>query len=147
MTGVTPTNREQGANVCSGNHAGIARAEGHGAAHRGGETGALHPWLRRVPDGPSRPRDCGPFLPPRQFAAGQGAGFAQCNDGDGLGGVPRVELAGRPCRGRVNDIDLEAGWTDAEIQTVTGQSLEMVAFYRKDASARVLSKATRERRE
>ena len=41
----------------------------------------------------------------------------------------------------------EAGCTDAEIQAVTGQSLEMVAFYRKDANARMLSKAAQERRE
>jgi len=40
----------------------------------------------------------------------------------------------------------EAGCSDAEIQAVTGQSPEMVAFYRKDASARALSKVAQTRR-
>jgi integrase len=41
----------------------------------------------------------------------------------------------------------EAGCSDAEIQAVTGQSPDMVAFYRKDASARALSRKAQERRE
>lgn len=40
----------------------------------------------------------------------------------------------------------EAGASDAEIQAVTGQSAEMVAYYRKRASKRALSKAAQERR-
>lgn len=41
----------------------------------------------------------------------------------------------------------EAGCTDAEIQAVTNQSAETVAYYRKLASRRRLSKAAQERRE
>lgn len=41
----------------------------------------------------------------------------------------------------------EAGASDAEIQAVTGQSAEMVAYYRSKASRRRLSKAAQERRE
>jgi integrase len=41
----------------------------------------------------------------------------------------------------------EAGSSDAEIQAVTGQSAEMVAYYRSKASRRRLSKAAQERRE
>ena len=41
----------------------------------------------------------------------------------------------------------EAGATDAEIQAVTGQSAEMVAYYRKKASRKRLSKAAQERRD
>lgn len=41
----------------------------------------------------------------------------------------------------------EAGATDAEIQAVTGQSAEMVAFYRKKASRKALSRAAQKRRE
>ncbi|RVV99725.1 hypothetical protein EKE94_03330 [Mesobaculum littorinae] len=40
----------------------------------------------------------------------------------------------------------EAGASDAEIQAVTGQSAEMVAYYRSRASRRRLSKAAQERR-
>lgn len=40
----------------------------------------------------------------------------------------------------------EAGCSDAEIQAVTGQSAEMVAYYRSRASRRRLSKAAQERR-
>ncbi|SDJ36937.1 tyrosine-type recombinase/integrase [Salipiger marinus] len=40
----------------------------------------------------------------------------------------------------------EAGASDAEIQAVTGQSADMVAYYRKRASKRALSKAAQERR-
>ncbi|WP_170067141.1 tyrosine-type recombinase/integrase [Roseovarius confluentis] len=40
----------------------------------------------------------------------------------------------------------EAGASDAEIQAVTGQSAQMVAYYRKRASKRALSKAAQERR-
>ncbi len=40
----------------------------------------------------------------------------------------------------------EAGASDAEIQAVTGQSAEMVAYYRSKASRRRLSKAAQERR-
>ena len=40
----------------------------------------------------------------------------------------------------------EAGASDAEIQAVTGQSAEMVAYYRNKASRRRLSKAAQERR-
>jgi hypothetical protein len=39
----------------------------------------------------------------------------------------------------------EAGCTDAEIQAVTNQSAEMVAYYRKKASRKALSKAARNR--
>jgi hypothetical protein len=41
----------------------------------------------------------------------------------------------------------EAGCTDAEIQAVTGQSAAMVAYDRKDANTRKLSKVAQERRE
>lgn len=41
----------------------------------------------------------------------------------------------------------EAGCSDAEIQAVTGQSTAMVAFYRKKASRKRLSRAAQERRE
>lgn len=41
----------------------------------------------------------------------------------------------------------EAGASDAEIQAVTGQSAEMVAYYRNKASRRRLSKAAQQRRE
>lgn len=40
----------------------------------------------------------------------------------------------------------EAGCTDAEIQAVTNQSPEMVAYYRKKASRKALSKAAQHRR-
>lgn len=40
----------------------------------------------------------------------------------------------------------DAGASDAEIQAVTGQSAEMVAYYRKDASRKKLSRADHERR-
>lgn len=40
----------------------------------------------------------------------------------------------------------EAGASDAEIQAVTGQSAEMVAYYRNKASRRRLSKAAQQRR-
>lgn len=40
----------------------------------------------------------------------------------------------------------EAGCSDAEIQAVTGQSLQMVEYYRKNASRYRLSKAAQERR-
>lgn len=40
----------------------------------------------------------------------------------------------------------EAGSTDAEIQAVTNQSPEMVAFYRKKASRKALSRAAQRRR-
>lgn len=40
----------------------------------------------------------------------------------------------------------EAGCSDAEIQAVTGQSAETVAYYRKQASRKALSKAAQERR-
>lgn len=40
----------------------------------------------------------------------------------------------------------EAGASDAEIQAVTGQSAEMVAYYRSKANRRRLSKAAQERR-
>ncbi|MHC9236747.1 tyrosine-type recombinase/integrase [Pseudooceanicola sp. 502str34] len=40
----------------------------------------------------------------------------------------------------------EAGASDAEIQAVTGQSAEMVAYYRKRANKRALSKAAQQRR-
>jgi len=40
----------------------------------------------------------------------------------------------------------EAGTSDAEIQAVTGQSAEMVAYYRKDASRKKLSRTPQERR-
>ncbi|MFC4734079.1 tyrosine-type recombinase/integrase [Salipiger abyssi] len=40
----------------------------------------------------------------------------------------------------------EAGSSDAEIQSVTGQSAEMVAYYRKRANKRALSKIAQERR-
>lgn len=39
----------------------------------------------------------------------------------------------------------EAGWTDAEIQAVTNQSAEMVAFYRKKASRKALTKSAQNR--
>ncbi|MEQ6203536.1 tyrosine-type recombinase/integrase [Sulfitobacter sp. HNIBRBA2951] len=39
----------------------------------------------------------------------------------------------------------EAGASDAEIQAVTGQSAEMVAYYRKKANRRMLSKSGQER--
>lgn len=39
----------------------------------------------------------------------------------------------------------EAGCTDAQIQAVTGQSMEMVAYYRKGANRRALSKSAMER--
>lgn len=41
----------------------------------------------------------------------------------------------------------EAGWTDAEIQAVTNQSPEMVAYYRRKASRKTLSKAAQNRTE
>ena len=41
----------------------------------------------------------------------------------------------------------EAGASDVEIQVVTGQSAEMVAYYRKKANRRKLSKSAQERRE
>lgn len=41
----------------------------------------------------------------------------------------------------------EAGASDAEIQAVTGQSAELVAYYRKRTSKRALSRAAQERRE
>ncbi|WP_353472353.1 tyrosine-type recombinase/integrase [Salipiger sp. H15] len=41
----------------------------------------------------------------------------------------------------------EAGASDAEIQAVTGQSAQMVAFYRKKANRKALSKAAQKRRE
>jgi integrase len=41
----------------------------------------------------------------------------------------------------------EAGCSDAEIQAVTGQSAEMVAFYRSKASRKTLSRAAQKRRE
>jgi len=41
----------------------------------------------------------------------------------------------------------EAGCSDAEIQAVTGQSPETVAYYRKKASAKALSKAAQIRRD
>ena len=41
----------------------------------------------------------------------------------------------------------EAGASDAEIQAVTGQSAEMVAYYRKGANRRMFSKSGQERRE
>lgn len=41
----------------------------------------------------------------------------------------------------------EAGATDAEIQAVTGQSAEMVAYYRAKASRKALSRAAQKRRE
>ncbi|KIC22480.1 tyrosine-type recombinase/integrase [Leisingera sp. ANG-Vp] len=40
----------------------------------------------------------------------------------------------------------EAGCSDAEIQAVTGQSAEMVAYYRKRASRKALSRAAQKRR-
>ncbi len=40
----------------------------------------------------------------------------------------------------------EAGASDAEIQAVTGQSAEMVAYYRARANRRLLSKSAQERR-
>lgn len=40
----------------------------------------------------------------------------------------------------------EAGASDAEIQAVTGQSAQMVAYYRKEANRRHLSKSAQERR-
>lgn len=40
----------------------------------------------------------------------------------------------------------EAGATDAEIQAVTGQSAEMVVYYRKDASRKTLSRNAQMRR-
>ena len=40
----------------------------------------------------------------------------------------------------------EAGASDAEIQAVTGQSADMVAYYRKRASNRALSMAAQKRR-
>ena len=39
----------------------------------------------------------------------------------------------------------EAGASDAEIQAVTNQSAEMVAFYRAKANRRALSRAAQER--
>ena len=41
----------------------------------------------------------------------------------------------------------EAGASDAEIQAITGQSAQMVAFYRKKANRKALSKAGQKRRE
>lgn len=41
----------------------------------------------------------------------------------------------------------EAGATDAEIQAVTGQSAEMVAYYRKHANRKQLTKAAQQRRD
>lgn len=41
----------------------------------------------------------------------------------------------------------EAGASDAEIQAITGQSAEMVAYYRMKANCRMLSKSGQERRE
>lgn len=41
----------------------------------------------------------------------------------------------------------EAGASDAEIQAVTGQSAEMVAYYRAKASRKALSKSAQKRRE
>lgn len=40
----------------------------------------------------------------------------------------------------------EAGCSDAEIQAVTGQSAEMVAYYRKRASLKTLSRSAQMRR-
>jgi len=40
----------------------------------------------------------------------------------------------------------EAGATDSEIQAVTGQGLEMVAKYRKEANRKNLSRAAQKRR-
>lgn len=40
----------------------------------------------------------------------------------------------------------EAGCSDAEIQAVTNQSAEMVAYYRKKASRKILSKQAQRRR-
>jgi hypothetical protein len=40
----------------------------------------------------------------------------------------------------------KAGCTDAEIQALTNQSPEMVAYYRKKASRKALSKAAQHRR-
>lgn len=40
----------------------------------------------------------------------------------------------------------ETGCSDAEIQAVTNQSAEMVAYYRKKASRRKLSQAAHKRR-
>jgi len=41
----------------------------------------------------------------------------------------------------------ESGATDAEIQAVTGQSAEMVAYYRKQASRKALSRSAQRRRD
>jgi len=41
----------------------------------------------------------------------------------------------------------EAGCSDAEIQSVTGQSLETVAQYRKEANRRAMSRTAQQRRE
>lgn len=41
----------------------------------------------------------------------------------------------------------EAGASDAEIQAVTGQSAEMVAYYRAKANRKMLSRSAQERRE
>ena len=40
----------------------------------------------------------------------------------------------------------EAGCSDAEIQAVTGQSLEIVAKYRKEASRKMMSRAAQMKR-
>lgn len=78
-------------------------------------------------------------------------------------GYDGVEKAFRAWRGTLGDrakpyslhglrklaiIELaEAGATDAEIQAVTGQSAQMVAYYRSKASRRRLSRAGQERRQ
>ena len=41
---------------------------------------------------------------------------------------------------------VEAGCSDAQIQAITGQSAEMVAYYRKLASRKVLSHEALEKR-
>ena len=41
---------------------------------------------------------------------------------------------------------VEAGCSDAQIQAVTGQSAEMVAYYRKLASRKILSSEAQEKR-
>lgn len=41
----------------------------------------------------------------------------------------------------------ESGWSDAEIQAATNQSPEMVAYYRKKASRKILTKSAAKRSE
>ena len=66
-------------------------------------------------------------------------------------GVPLLEISARPfvlhgLRKLAIVRLVEAGCSDARIQAITGQSAEMVAYYRKLASRKVLSREALEKR-